>query len=329
MYTKTCMKIAGKFFAWTIFMLVAANVVLGSSDYLHDMHFKSLESIVSPIPQILTTAFANQKEEGKFWKPDIPESASVGKLPLSAKSALSYDVSTDKLLYAKDIDEKLPIASLTKIMTAVVALENMNLTDKIVISQRAASIGEDSMGLSAGEKFSLDDLLYGLVLKSGNDAAEAIAQGNEFGRADFLHLMNKKAEDLGLTNTRFTNPTGLQGDGNQYSTAKELLVLTHYALEKPEFAKVAATYEYDITKTPEHNAYTLYNETNLLTTYPGVKGVKTGYTDEAGLCLITYLEYKNHRIIAILLNSTNRRAEMAELLDFSLKSLGVTPPFHG
>lgn len=329
MYTKTCMKIAGKLLGWTIVMLVTVNLVFGGSTYFHDMHFKSLAHIVSPIPQILTNAFANQKNEGIFWTPHIPDGASIDTLPLSAKSVISYDISTNTLLYAKNIDQKLPIASLTKIMTAIVALENMNLTDKIIVSQKASSIGEDSVGLSAGEKFTLDELLYGLILKSGNDAAEAIAQGSQFGRADFLHLMNKKAEDLGLTNTRFTNPTGLQGDGNQYSTAKELLVITHYALEKAEFAKVAATYEYDIDQTPDHKAYTLYNETNLLTTYPGVKGVKTGYTDEAGLCLVTYLEYKDHKIIAILLNSTNRRAEMTELLDYSLKSLGITPPFHG
>ncbi|MEO6693361.1 MAG: D-alanyl-D-alanine carboxypeptidase, partial [Saprospiraceae bacterium] len=137
------------------------------------------------------------------------------------------------------------------------------------------------------------------------------------------------AEDLGLSHTRFTNPTGLQGDGEQYSTAKELLVLTRYALKKKIFAKIAATYEHEIPANSTHGKYTLYNETNLLTSYPGVEGVKTGYTDEAGMCLITLLNYQGHKIIAVLLNSQNRRAEMMQLLDYSLKNLGIEVPKHG
>jgi D-alanyl-D-alanine carboxypeptidase len=140
--------------------------------------------------------------------------------------------------------------------------------------------------------------------------------------------MNRKAEYLGLTDTHFTNPSGLEGDGKQYSTAVDLLVMTRYALQKKEFSDVAATYEYDIAATDKHKEYHLYNETNLLTTYPGVKGVKTGYTYEAGLCLVSYLDYEGHQIIAIVLNAQNRRQEMKDLLDYSLKVLGVKPPLH-
>lgn len=109
----------------------------------------------------------------------------------------------------------------------------------------------------------------------------------------------------------------------------DLVVITKYALEKfPLFAEVAATYEHHIPATKFHKAYDLYNETNLISTYPGVKGVKTGYTPEAGMCLITYLDYKGHRIIGVILNSENRREEMKELLDYSLNVLGITPPAH-
>ncbi len=324
------MKIVGKFVLWFVILLVGSNFVLAAITYSHNAHFSSLSSIISPLPQILTNAFAHKANASDFWQPSLHAFQTSQKKPeLTSRAAISYDTSTDTLLYSKNIDEKLPIASLTKIMTAVIALENMSLTDKITVSKSAATVGEDSMGLSEGETLTLEDLLHGLILNSGNDAAESIAQGSKFKRDDFLHLMNKKAEDLGLTNTRFSNPSGLQGDGVQYSTVKELLVLTRYALQKEEFRKIAATYEYDIPQTPEHKAFTLYNETNLLTTYPGVKGVKTGFTDEAGMCLVTYLDYQGHKIIAVLLNSGNRRQEMMELLDYSLKSLGVNPPSHG
>ena len=125
------------------------------------------------------------------------------------------------------------------------------------------------------------------------------------------------------------NPSGLQGDGEQYTTAYDLLVITRYALDHfPVVSKIAATYEYVISSTHTHKEYDLYNETNLLTSYPGVKGLKTGYTPEAGLCLVTYLEYKGHKIVGIILNSENRRQEMKDLLDYSLNYFGVKPPIH-
>jgi D-alanyl-D-alanine carboxypeptidase (penicillin-binding protein 5/6) len=323
------MKFLGNFLFWFFVFLIATNFILVSISYSHDKQITLLSKIASPLPRLLTNVFYKEVEASNFWQPDLTvKKSSQKELNLTAHAALSYDTSTNTMLYAKNIDERLPIASLTKRKTEVIHLENLNLNDEITVSKSAATIGEDSMGLTTGEKFKLEDLLYGLVLNSGNDAAEAIAQGSKFNRADYVHLMNKKAEDLGLSNTRFTNPTGLQGDGEQYSTAKELLVLTRYALQKEEFAKIAATYEHDIPASENHKAYTLYNETNLLTTYPGVKGVKTGYTYEAGMCLVTYLDYKGHTIIAILLNSNDRRGEMKELLDYSLKSLDVTPPAH-
>jgi D-alanyl-D-alanine carboxypeptidase (penicillin-binding protein 5/6) len=247
---------------------------------------------------------------------------------ITARSALSYDLATNQFVYQKNIYEKLPIASLTKIMTALVAIENEDLGKRIIIDKKSAEIGEDSMGLSAGEILTLEDLLYGLMLHSGNDAAEAIARSSTFGRENFIYLMNKKAQDLGAINTNFTNPSGLEGDGDQHSTAYDLLIITRNALENKIFAKIVSTVEYKIPKIEEHKEYDLFNETNLLTSYPGVRGVKTGFTNEAGYCLVTYLEYGGHRIIAVLLDSKNRREEMKDLLDYSLRSFGVAPPKH-
>lgn len=286
------------------------------------------DKIISPLPELLLQAFS--ESSGELWRPKVTRvfQRNEKKPEVTAKSALAYDITEEKLLFEKNIYQRLPFASLTKIMTSIVSLDNNNADKEIAVTKSAATIGEDVMGLTEGEKLTLSDLLYGMILHSGNDAAEAIAQASPFGRDNFVYLMNKKAEELGLSNTRFTNPTGLEGDGAQYSTAYDLLVITKNALTYPEFAKVASTVEYDIPYSFEHKAFYLYNETNLLTSYPGVKGIKTGYTEEAGLCLVTYLEYKGHKIIGVLLNSESRRSEMAEILDYSLKTLGVTPPPH-
>lgn len=282
----------------------------------------------SPLPEKLLGISTSTKSE-ELWRPRIPR---VGGVPssgpeLTAISAISYDLSTDKLLYGRDIERRLPLASLTKIMTAIVALESIPYNARIEVTADAL-VGENSMGLVEGEELPLHELMYGMMLPSGNDAAEAIANGSPYGRENFIYMMNKKAEDLGLSNTRFTNPSGLEGDGTQYSSAYDLLVMSRYALQDERFAEVVSTVEHTVPASSTNHEYYLYNETNLLTSYPGVKGVKTGYTYEAGMCLVTYLEYKGHKIIAVVLNSSNRRQEMKDLLDYSLRRLDVEPPPH-
>jgi len=321
-----------KVLGFLLLVIIAAAAVIYFTIYKQtDIAQAKYTKVASPLPQFLTTVLPKVMTENGYWHPNLKNetTATIKKPDVSATSALAYDLTTDNVIYQKNITKRLPIASLTKIMTATIALENQDLDQKLTVTNNAASIGEDSMGLTENESLNLEDLLYGLILNSGNDAAETIAQDSPFGRDNFVYLMNKKAEDLGLTDTHFTNPTGLEGDGEQYSTAQDLLVMARYALENPEFAKIAATYEHDIPQTQTNKEYHLYNETNLLTSYPGVKGVKTGYTYEAGLCLVTYLDYNGHKIIAILLNAENRRQEMKDILDYSLKSLGIEPPVHG
>lgn len=284
---------------------------------------------VSPVPAFLTLRENSQVRFMDLWTPImqyIPGTGNDDVPSLTAKSVLMYDLSTNKAIFEKSPRQRLPMASLTKIMTAIVSLENRREDDTYIVSE-ANRVGEDSMGLIVGDKLSLEELLYGLMLPSGNDAAEVLASNSPFGREGFINAMNKKAEALGLTDTRFSNPSGLQGDGIQYTTAYDLLVITRYALDNfPELAKIAATPEHSIPANSRHSAYNVTSEVNLLTTYPGVKGLKTGYTPEAGLCLVTYLDYDGHKIIGVLLNSENRRGEMKELLDYSLKSFGIEPP---
>lgn len=289
---------------------------------------------LSPLPNFLTIFNNTQVTTLSIWTPNVSsiqhaESrfTDLDKL-LSSQSAIVYDLSTRQALYAKNTRQKLPMASLTKIMTAIIALENKRSDDSYVVIQNDL-VGENSMGLTAGEKLTLEELLYGLLLLSGNDAAEVLAR-NTLGREQFVVAMNKKANALSLTSTHFTNPTGLQGDGDQYTSATDLLVITQYALSHfPLFGKVVATFQQTIPYSDKHKEFYLENETNLISTYPGVKGVKDGYTPEAGLCLVTYLEYSGHKIIGVILGSNNRRDEMKELLDYSLKSQGIKPPPHG
>lgn len=283
-------------------------------------------NIASPLPDFLT-AFANgQVTTLDLWSPLSQANNASSALSLTATSALSYDLTTGQTLYAKNATQEHPMASLTKIMTAIIALEHPQSSYPV---PQSALVGEDSMGLSAGENLSLKELLYGLVLHSGNDAAETLAANFPGGRNAFIAAMNEKVATLGLTHTHYTNPTGLEGDGDQHTTAYDLLIITRYALTNfPLFDTVVATFDKTLPATATHKAYDLENETNLVSSYPGVKGVKDGYTPEAGLCLVTYLEYGGHKIIAIILGSDDRRGEMKDLLDYSLIKEGIKPPTH-
>lgn len=287
------------------------------------------QDVASPLPQFLTYAQNKQVTTLDLWLPNIQEEESVISKPQNlALSVLMYDLTTNKTLFAKNEKTKLPMASLTKIMTAIIAMENPKEDNKYLV-RKENLVGEDTMGLEEGEILTLEELLYGLLLPSGNDASEVLASNSPLGRLGFVKAMNNKAKALGLKDTNYTNPSGLEGDGNQYTTAYDLLVVTRYALlNYPLFARIVQKPNYVISQTSTHKEFYLENETNLLTSYPGVKGVKTGYTPEANLCLVTYLDYKGHKIIGILLGSNNRRLEMKELLDYSLKTLGVNPPPH-
>lgn len=306
-----------------VFLLSALTIFLLT---IFSPLIKNQLTVVSPLPDYLTIHKNKTVSSLDLWLPFFENPGSITRMPqISAKSALTYDITQDKVIYEKNARTKLPMASITKIMTAVIALESKK--DKNYIARAEDLVGENSMGIEEGEIFTRRELLYGLLLPSGNDAAEVLASNFEGGRTAFLKAMNSKAQAIGLTNTRFSNPSGLQGDGRQYSTAADLLTLARYALEThPEFLQIVSTYYKELPENSLHKKYHLYNETNLLTTYPGVKGIKTGYTPEAGYCLVTYLDYNGAKLIGIILNSENRRSEMKQLLDYSLTQLSIPPP---
>lgn len=310
------------------FSLIILTIVAFGSFFVYAQNAQD-NAIESPLPDFLSKKENSEVSSLDFWLPSLFGFLGVGRdVPrLSAKSAIVYDLTDEETIYEKKSKQRLPMASLTKIMTAIIAIDHKREDDRYTVYQDNL-VGENVMGLSAGEVMSLEELLYGVFMYSANDAAETLAE-NTLGRGEFIKAMNKKAKAMGLTDTNFTNPTGLQGDGDQYSSAYDLLVLARQAVSNyPEITKASSTAQYHIPETSDHYAYDMYNQTNLITSYPGVKGLKDGYTPEAGLCLVTYLDYGGHKIIGIILGSENRRQEMKELLDYSLKQKGINPPSH-
>ncbi|MCR4324464.1 MAG: D-alanyl-D-alanine carboxypeptidase [Candidatus Curtissbacteria bacterium] len=258
------------------------------------------------------------------WYPNVLGQRSEN-LILSSSSAILVDYDSAEVVYGKNVNDRLPAASTIKIMTALVALENANAKDVFAVSEKAASVGENSMGLSAGEKATLEELLYGMMLVSGNDAAVVVAEGVSGGEEEFVSLMNNKAAELGLKDTKFVNASGLDVDGEvQYSSAYDMAVIARYVWENyPTFRNITSTFHKYIETTSTHKDFDLYNDTNLLTTYPGVRGIKPGFTWEAGLCLVTYAENDDRKLIGVVLGSGDRRGEMKELLDYGFGSFGI------
>lgn len=257
-----------------------------------------------------------------LWFPSIfKEETDAPKI--TAKAALFADTETGTVLYGKNINQKLPVASLVKVMTALVALEHKKMDDIFIVSQSAADMEPDKMLLIAGEKMTLRELLDGIFLISANDAAEVLAQETTGSREEFIKLMNEKAKQLGLKDSYFVNPTGLDEDsGNSYSSAYDLTILTRYLIRRfPEVVKISSQEHVYLPQTEDHQDYDMYSGINLLTTYPGVVGFKTGFTPEAGMTLITLARKSGHEVVGVLLGSGSRRDEARELLDYSFNKL--------
>jgi len=235
---------------------------------------------------------------------------------VNAMAAVVMEAVSGRVIYAKNATQKRAIASTTKIMTAIVALEEGNLDDEVKISKRAASIGGSVVGLREGQTYTLRELLYGMMLASGNDAAIAVAEHIGGSVEAFAKMMNAKARAIGATDSNFVTPHGLDAD-NQYSTAYDLAIITRYAIRNPVFMKIVSTTSYYI---PEHG---LYNTNELLATCPGVDGVKTGYTSKAGRCLVTSAFRNGMRLISVVLGSPTRTARAnatRALLDYAYRN---------
>lgn len=217
----------------------------------------------------------------------------------SAECCCVMIAETRQVIYANNAGKRHGMASTTKIMTAIIAIENGNLENEVTVSQNAASQEGSSIYLKSGDKVKLHDLLYGLMLNSGNDAAVAIAEGVAGSTENFVQIMNCKAREIGCKNTHFENPNGLSAE-THYSTAFDMALITAYAMENETFSHIAATKEYQI-KSGNSVTY-LKNHNKLLWQYKGCVGVKTGFTKITGRCLVSCADRDGVKIIAVTLN---------------------------
>ena len=231
--------------------------------------------------------------------------SNVSELPkTNSRRYIVYDRISKSMIIGKNEDVKSAMASTTKIMTTIVILEKADLNEKVTVSAKAGGTGGSRLGLKRGDKTSVRDLLYGLMLRSGNDAAVALAEHVGGSVKGFAELMNEKAIELGLTNTHFVTPHGLD-DANHYTTALELAKLTDYAMDNETFAKIVGTKS---TTIYINNQSRQINSTNeLLGVLNGVVGVKTGFTNNAGRCLVTETKRNNMDIITIVLGADTKK----------------------
>lgn len=238
---------------------------------------------------------------------------------VSAEHAIMIDGQTGRVLYEKNADERSLIASTTKIMTALVVCEQCNVLDRVRIQKEAVGIEGSSMYLKEGEVLTVQELLYGLMLQSGNDAAVALAIYCAGTVEGFVELMNDKAYRLGLQNTHFENPNGLDSPGH-YSTARDLARLTVYAMNNPIFSQTVSA------KTVKVGERVLINHNKLLQRVEGVDGVKTGYTRAAGRILVSTAVREGRRLVVVTINAPNDWQDHKNLLeqgfrDFTVKKL--------
>ncbi len=221
---------------------------------------------------------------------------------VSARAAVLMEAATGQILFAKNASERLPMASTTKIMTALVALERGRLDDVVTVGRAATLVDGSRVYLDEGEHQTLRDLLYALLLESGNDAAIAIAEHVAGSQEAFVALMNQRARELGAADTLFHDPHGLSAR-DHYTTARDLAVISRYALQNPVFAAIVATREHEIPWPAKDSVRRLYNHNKLLWRDADVTGVKTGYIPESGLCLVASARRGDRTLIAVLLNS--------------------------
>ncbi|MBS6942130.1 MAG: D-alanyl-D-alanine carboxypeptidase [Clostridiales bacterium] len=270
----------------------------------------------------------------------MPYSAGKAMPEVSSHSACVIDIDTGRILAAKKENEKSEPASITKIMTALIALENADIKKVVTIPSAAAGVEGSSIYIKAGEKYSLEDLLYGLMLRSGNDAATAIAIDVAGSVDAFVEKMNQKAQELGCTGTHFNNPHGLP-DEKHYTTAHDMALITAAALRNDTFVKIVSTKNYTAEPDGAGETRSWQNKNKLLWQYEGAIGVKTGYTKSAGKTYVGAAERNGIRIAVVVLGAKDMWGDAATLLDDAFasyqqvdlikdgQSTGVTPVLEG
>jgi D-alanyl-D-alanine carboxypeptidase (penicillin-binding protein 5/6) len=277
-----------------------------------------------------------------FAEPDDAETDKYAEPPkLVAKSAILIDAATGDVLYEKKADAKRSPASCTKMLTALLAIENLDPDEIITVTEDAAGIEGSSVGLVAGEEIRAEDMIYAALLESGNDAATALAIAVDGSVDKFAERMNARAEELGLTQSHFANPHGLT-DEEHYTTARNLAIIAAEAMRNERFREYVGTYEYVMPRTNLQPKRLLHNSNKLLydgsrkvevygekvaLKYPGITGIKTGYTNDAGNCLVAGIERDGMELISVVLKSDSVENEYADtlgLLEYGLHNFETT-----
>lgn len=243
-------------------------------------------------------------EDGLHTPPDV-----------SAQTAILIETNSGEALYEKNAEEKAYPASVTKVMTALLAIENGDLDKMVKVSQKAVGVEGSSIYLEKGEKITLRDLIYGLMLRSGNDAAIAISEEIGGSTENFVMMMNKRAKEMGALNTNFMNPNGLH-DPEHYTTAKDMAIISKAAMENSEFKQVAETKSW-VTDRGEGKYNYFYNKNKVVYQYDGGTGIKIGYTKAAGRTLVASSERDGMELICVVMNAPDWFQDTYKLMDYA------------
>lgn len=282
-----------------------------SRNYNIDMHLTESTFLTRP----------NTLRQGNASKTTLPDELSS----LHAKAAILMDGDNQRVLFGKEEEKELPMASTTKIMTCLYAIEHGNLSDKVTFSQRAASAPKVRLGAKSGSQFLLSDLLYALMLESYNDVAIAIAEHIGSSVEQFCADMTQEARDYGCYHTSFETPNGLDS-AKHYTTCHDLALLTCLALKNDNFCKIIMEQSFSIKELKNGHSYSLNNKNLFLTSYDGAIGVKTGYTNNAGYCFVGAVKKDGHYLISVVLGSgwyPNRRykwEDTKKLMNYGMKN---------
>ena len=229
-----------------------------------------------------------------------------------------YELNSGRVISSHNENKKLPMASTTKILTCITAIENFDLNTLVEVKDNCVGIEGSSIYLKKGERLTIKELLYGLMLRSGNDCAECIAS-SIISRNEFISLMNETARKIGATNSNFTNPHGLH-DENHYTTAHDLAIIASEALKNKTFAEIVSTYKHRIPMKESGYRY-LMNHNKMLRIYDGAIGVKTGFTKKSGRCLVSAAERDGVTLVAVTLNDPDDWADHKNMLDNGFSKL--------
>ena len=295
-------------------LALATSLVLGAGTLLHTPAFGATPP-PTPVPphgspSPFPTALATKPPSAR--RPPA----------LGAKAAVLADLDSGQVLFAVKPDLRRPIASLTKIMTALLVLEGGRVRETVTVSGNAAppsnQVGISNLGLVAGERISIEELLYALLLQSANDAAVALAEHQEGSVGGFVKAMNRRAKELGAADTRFASPNGLDDDG--YSTARDLAAIMGAAMGEPWFRRISRTKFHTVPGPPGGKARRIQNRNVLLWLYPGTLAGKTGFTSRAGYCLVAVAERDGRTLVAVVLGERGESfSDAAELFDYGFQ----------